>query len=157
MTDVLALAKERRARLAAELAKLDDFLRMAMALAEDSDGDDLADQADALGLGPEVEQDDELVLTDVLPKDTAALDIHVGKMIRYRRWMMGMTQEQLGEAVGLGLDDIQDYETGVRHVSSGALRKIAGAMDVPVSFFLDDFEEADPEGAEFFNSLLPDS
>lgn len=158
MTDVIELAKERRALVAAEVAKLDNFLRMAMALAEP--GDDRREK-ELAGLGSgagehDDEHDDELILTDMLTEDTGETDIHIGKMIRHRRWMMGMTQEQLSEMVGIDIDHIQSYESGIRHVSTSVLRNIALAMEVPVSFFLEEFDEESPDEDSFYNDILPD-
>ena len=68
------------------------------------------------------------------------VDVHVGKRIRHRRWMVGMTQQQLGEAVGIKFQQIQKYETGMNRVSASRLWDIAHAMDVPVSFFFEGLE-----------------
>jgi transcriptional regulator with XRE-family HTH domain len=73
------------------------------------------------------------------------VDVHVGKRVRHRRWMVGMTQQQLGEAVGIKFQQIQKYETGMNRVSASRLWDIAHTMDVPVSFF---FEGLEGEGAE---------
>jgi len=69
------------------------------------------------------------------------VDVHVGKRIRHRRWMVGMTQQQLGEAVGIKFQQIQKYETGMNRVSASRLWDIADALDVPVSFFFEGYEE----------------
>lgn len=69
------------------------------------------------------------------------VDVHVGKRIRHRRWMVGMTQQQLGEAVGIKFQQIQKYETGMNRVSASRLWDIAQAMDVPISFFFEGVEE----------------
>jgi len=58
--------------------------------------------------------------------------------------MVGMTQQQLGEAVGIKFQQIQKYETGMNRVSASRLWDIAHAMDVPVAFF---FEGLEGEGA----------
>ncbi|MBZ0129505.1 MAG: helix-turn-helix domain-containing protein [Rhodobacteraceae bacterium] len=65
------------------------------------------------------------------------VDVHVGKRIRHRRWMVGMTQQQLGEAVGIKFQQIQKYETGMNRVSASRLWDIAHAMEVPISFFFE--------------------
>ncbi len=69
------------------------------------------------------------------------VDVHVGKRIRQRRWMVGMTQQQLGEAVGIKFQQIQKYETGMNRVSASRLWDIADALDVSVSFFFEGYEE----------------
>ena len=75
------------------------------------------------------------------------VDVHVGKRIRHRRWMVGMTQQQLGEAVGIKFQQIQKYETGMNRISASRLWDIAQALDVSISFFFEGFEGAE-EGQE---------
>jgi transcriptional regulator with XRE-family HTH domain len=65
------------------------------------------------------------------------VDVHVGKRIRHRRWMVGMTQQQLAEHVGIKFQQIQKYETGMNRVSASRLWDIAETLSVPVSFFFD--------------------
>ena len=65
------------------------------------------------------------------------VDVHVGKRIRHRRWMVGMTQQQLAGKVGIKFQQIQKYETGMNRVSASRLWEISESMDVPVSFFFD--------------------
>ncbi len=73
---------------------------------------------------------------------THPVDVHVGKRIRHRRWLVGMTQQQLAEQVGIKFQQIQKYETGANRVSASRLWDISDALDVPVSFF---FEGVDAE------------
>jgi len=68
---------------------------------------------------------------------THPVDRHVGQQMRHRRWMIGMTQQQLADAVGIRFQQIQKYETGANRVSASRLWDIASAMDVPVSYFFD--------------------
>lgn len=65
------------------------------------------------------------------------VDIHVGKRIRHRRWMVGMTQQELAQAVGIKFQQIQKYETGANRVSASRLWDIADALEVDVSFFFE--------------------
>ena len=65
------------------------------------------------------------------------VDVHVGQRVRQRRWMVGMTQQQLGNKVGIKFQQIQKYETGTNRVSASRLWDIAAALDVPVSFFFE--------------------
>lgn len=65
------------------------------------------------------------------------VDVHVGKRIRQRRWLVGMTQQDLGDAVGIKFQQIQKYETGANRVSASRLWEIADALDVHVTFFFD--------------------
>ncbi|MDF1855233.1 helix-turn-helix transcriptional regulator [Pseudooceanicola sp.] len=76
---------------------------------------------------------------------THPVDAHVGKRIRHRRWLVGMTQQQLAERVGIKFQQIQKYETGANRVSASRLWDIADALDVPVSFF---FEGLDADGGQ---------
>lgn len=71
------------------------------------------------------------------------VDVHVGKRVRHRRWMVGMTQQQLAGKVGIKFQQIQKYETGMNRVSASRLWDIAEALDVPVSFFFEGLTEAD--------------
>lgn len=71
------------------------------------------------------------------------VDVHVGKRIRHRRWMVGMTQQQLGTIVGIKFQQIQKYETGMNRVSASRLWDIAAALDVSISFFFDGIEHAE--------------
>ncbi|AVW90381.1 helix-turn-helix transcriptional regulator [Celeribacter baekdonensis] len=68
------------------------------------------------------------------------VDVHVGKRIRHRRWMVGMTQQQLAEKVGIKFQQIQKYETGMNRVSASRLWDIAESLGVPVAFFFDGME-----------------
>jgi transcriptional regulator with XRE-family HTH domain len=77
------------------------------------------------------------------------VDVHVGKRVRHRRWLVGMTQQQLAEKVGIKFQQIQKYETGANRISASRLWDISEAMDVPVNFFfegLDDQNDAVAEG-----------
>lgn len=69
------------------------------------------------------------------------VDVHVGKRIRHRRWLIGMTQQQLAEKVGIKFQQIQKYETGANRVSASRLWDISDAMEVPVSFFFDGLQD----------------
>ncbi|MEL6125360.1 MAG: helix-turn-helix transcriptional regulator [Pseudomonadota bacterium] len=75
------------------------------------------------------------------------VDVHVGKRVRHRRWMVGMTQQQLGDTVGIKFQQIQKYETGMNRVSASRLWDIAHALDVPVSFFFEGLDGQDAEDA----------
>ncbi len=72
------------------------------------------------------------------------VDVHVGQKIRHRRWMVGMTQQQLAGKVGIKFQQIQKYETGMNRVSASRLWDISVVLEVLVSFF---FEGIDDENA----------
>lgn len=71
---------------------------------------------------------------------THPVDVHVGKRVRHRRWLIGMTQQQLAEKVGIKFQQIQKYETGANRVSASRLWDISDALEVPVSFFFEGLE-----------------
>lgn len=73
------------------------------------------------------------------------VDVHVGKRIRHRRWMVGMTQQQLADSVGIKFQQIQKYETGMNRVSASRLWDIARTLGVSISFF---FEGLGAESAD---------
>lgn len=70
-----------------------------------------------------------------------AVDGHVGHRIRLRRTLIGMTQEGLGEAVGLTFQQIQKYENGDNRVSASRLYAISQALDVPIHYFFDEMPD----------------
>lgn len=74
------------------------------------------------------------------------IDIAIGGRIRLRRAMIGLSQKQLGEAVGLTPQQIQKYEKGANRIAASTLFSVAEKLDVPVSFFFDDLLE--PRGDE---------
>jgi transcriptional regulator with XRE-family HTH domain len=75
------------------------------------------------------------------------VDIHVGKRVRQRRWLTGMTQQKLAELVGIKFQQIQKYETGANRVSASRLWDIADALDVNVSFFFEGMPAEEAEAA----------
>ena len=81
------------------------------------------------------------------------VDLHVGQWVRQRRWLLGMTQQQLAEKVGIKFQQIQKYETGANRISSSRLWDISEVMDVPVSFFFDGLDRIDDREAGKKNIL----
>ena len=77
-------------------------------------------------------------------------DIHVGSRIRLRRNMMGMSQEKLGENLGITFQQIQKYEKGTNRVGASRLQAIASVMGVPVAFFFDDAPGHDTSASRGF-------
>ena len=67
------------------------------------------------------------------------VDTHVGSRVRLRRMLLGMSQERLGESMGLTFQQVQKYEKGVNRIGASRLFQISKILDVPVQFF---FEEA---------------
>ena len=70
------------------------------------------------------------------------VDVHVGKRIRHRRWLVGITQQQLAEKVGIKFQQIQKYETGANRVSASRLWDISETLDVSISFFFKGIEKS---------------
>jgi transcriptional regulator with XRE-family HTH domain len=70
------------------------------------------------------------------------IDIHVGKRLRLRRTLLGMSQEKLGELLGLTFQQVQKYERGANRIGSSRLFELGQILNVPVSFFFDDLPEA---------------
>ncbi|MEM0899881.1 MAG: helix-turn-helix domain-containing protein [Pseudomonadota bacterium] len=71
-------------------------------------------------------------------KQPNPIDIHVGSRIRLRRSMVGMSQEKLGESLGITFQQVQKYEKGTNRVGASRLQNIAAVLNVPVSFFFED-------------------
>ncbi len=68
------------------------------------------------------------------------IDVHVGSRIRLRRSMLGFSQEKLGAALALTLQEVQKYERGVNRVGASRLDDLSRVLGVPVSFFFDDMD-----------------
>ncbi|PSH68298.1 transcriptional regulator [Phyllobacterium brassicacearum] len=66
------------------------------------------------------------------------VDVHVGARIRLRRNMIGLSQEKLGESLGITFQQIQKYEKGMNRVGASRLQAIGNILNVPVTFFFDD-------------------
>jgi transcriptional regulator with XRE-family HTH domain len=65
------------------------------------------------------------------------VDLHIGQRVRHRRWLLGMTQQQLAQSVGIRFQQIQKYESGANRISASRLWDLARALDMPVSFFFE--------------------
>ncbi len=68
------------------------------------------------------------------------IDAHVGARMRLRRTLLGISQEQLAEALGLTFQQVQKYERGSNRISASRLFQLSRVLDVPVSYFFDDME-----------------
>lgn len=69
------------------------------------------------------------------------IDVHVGSRVRLRRTLLGMSQEKLGELLGLTFQQVQKYERGANRVGASRLFDLSRVLDVPVSFFFDDMPD----------------
>ena len=75
-------------------------------------------------------------------KDLNAIDMHVGARVRMRRLMLDMTQEKLGDALGLTFQQVQKYEKGANHIGAGRLQQLSAILQVSVAFFFDGLRPA---------------
>jgi transcriptional regulator with XRE-family HTH domain len=83
-----------------------------------------------------------LLVVKKIPHPT---DKHVGHRVRIRRMILGMSQEKLGDALGLSYQQIQKYEQGANRITASRLQQIAHALQVPESFFFDEEPNATGE------------
>src|SRR6201999_854901 len=71
-----------------------------------------------------------------MPKKQAnPIDVQVGNRVRIRRMLIGMSQEKLGDLLGLTFQQVQKYEKGVNRIGAGRLYEVARILNVPVDFF----------------------
>ncbi|MBS9719212.1 helix-turn-helix transcriptional regulator [Tianweitania sp. BSSL-BM11] len=89
------------------------------------------------------------------------IDVHVGSRVRLRRNMIGMSQEKLGERLGITFQQIQKYEKGTNRVGASRLQAISAILNVPVEFFFQDAPREDGEQPSGFSEdaaqpLVPD-
>jgi transcriptional regulator with XRE-family HTH domain len=70
------------------------------------------------------------------------VDVHVGARVRLRRTLLGMSQEKLGDAIGLTFQQVQKYERGANRIGSSRLFDLSRVLDVPISFFFDEMPAA---------------
>ena len=84
-----------------------------------------------------------MVVTKKIPNP---IDVHVGSRVRLRRTMKGMSQEKLGDSLGITFQQIQKYEKGSNRIGASRLQNISTILETPISFF---FEDApDSSGAQ---------
>ena len=77
------------------------------------------------------------------------VDAHVGTRVRMRRTLLGLSQEKLGDALGLTFQQVQKYERGANRIGASRLFQLSLILDVPVSFFFEDMVEPEagtPQG-----------
>ena len=70
-------------------------------------------------------------------KEPNPIDQYVGSRVRMRRMMSGMSQEKLGQALGLTFQQVQKYEKGTNRIGASRLQQIADTLSAPVSFFFE--------------------
>jgi transcriptional regulator with XRE-family HTH domain len=73
-------------------------------------------------------------------KSPHPVDVYVGGRVRFRRSLIGMSQDKLGDALGLTFQQVQKYEKGVNRIGASRIFEIAKVLDVPIEFFFDGFD-----------------
>lgn len=73
------------------------------------------------------------------------IDVHVGRRLRQRRRLLGLTQERLAQAVNIRFQQIQKYESGANRISASRLWSLAKALDVTISYFFDGMNGTEPQ------------
>ncbi len=81
------------------------------------------------------------------------IDVHVGGRIRFRRTTLGLSQEKLGEGLGITFQQIQKYEKGTNRVGASRLQNIASILNVPISFFFEETTIPAGEGANEISDI----
>ncbi|WP_420393587.1 helix-turn-helix domain-containing protein [Acuticoccus sp.] len=75
-------------------------------------------------------------------KQPNPIDVHVGSRLKLRRAVVGMTQEKLGDQLGVTFQQVQKYEKGANRIGASRLQEIAQILTVPVSYFFEDAKAA---------------
>src|SRR6202048_3742919 len=81
-------------------------------------------------------------------KSPNPIDKHVGRRVRMRRMMLSMSQEKLGDALGLTFQQVQKYEKGTNRIGASRLQQISNILQVPVSFFFEGAPNLSATGVE---------
>jgi transcriptional regulator with XRE-family HTH domain len=88
-------------------------------------------------------------------KQPNSIDVQVGNRIRIRRMLIGMSQEQLGDLLGLSFQQIQKYEKGVNRIGAGRLYEVARILNVQMNFFYGGLAEVLPSDANETDISVP--
>ena len=87
---------------------------------------------------------------------TNDIDLHVGKRLRRRRRLLGLTQQTLAEQVGIRFQQIQKYECGANRVSAARLFELSEALSVPVQYFYEGLSDREADMDEERDRIAPD-
>lgn len=87
---------------------------------------------------------------------TNEIDHEVGRRIRRRRRLLGLTQQQLAGAIGIRFQQVQKYESGANRVTASRLFEIAEALDVPVQYFYEEIESNGESAVPAEDQISPD-
>lgn len=83
------------------------------------------------------------------------VDVHVGMKLRRQRSLMGLTQEKLADAIGLTFQQVQKYERGTNRISAGRLYQFSKILDVPVTYFYEQYADDSPSYGFSDNEQAP--
>ncbi len=86
-------------------------------------------------------------------KEPNPIDVHVGSRVRLRRLLVGMSQEKLGEQLGLTFQQVQKYEKGTNRIGASRLYEVSRILNVPVQYFYEEMADNDahaPGGEQAF-------
>jgi transcriptional regulator with XRE-family HTH domain len=89
------------------------------------------------------------------PKPPSPVDRHVGSRVRMRRIMLGMSQERLGEGLGLTFQQIQKYEKGTNRIGASRIHQISEILQVPVSFLFEGSPGSSASAKDFADAPSP--
>ncbi len=89
------------------------------------------------------------------PRAANPVDVHVGTRVRLRRQILKMSQEKLGDQLGVTFQQVQKYERGANRVGASRLWKISQALDVPISFFFEGLTDQMPTMEFAENDQMP--
>lgn len=89
------------------------------------------------------------------PRAANPVDVHVGTRVRLRRQVLKMSQEKLGDKLGVTFQQVQKYERGSNRIGASRLWKISEVMDVPVNFFFDGLSESYARGEFAEDDQMP--
>lgn len=90
----------------------------------------------------------------VATKAPNPVDKHVGSRVRMRRMMLSMSQEKLGDGLGLTFQQVQKYEKGTNRIGASRLQQIANILQVPVAFFFEGIKTMQMPNHDYINSFL---
>jgi transcriptional regulator with XRE-family HTH domain len=91
----------------------------------------------------------------MVKKSPNPTDKHVGSRVRMRRMMLAMSQEKLGDALGLTFQQVQKYEKGTNRIGASRLQQISNILQVPVSFFFEGAPNSHPGNSGFDEAPSP--
>jgi transcriptional regulator with XRE-family HTH domain len=90
-----------------------------------------------------------------MTKTPNPVDKHVGSRVRMRRLMLSLSQEKLGDALGLTFQQVQKYEKGTNRIGASRLQQISGILQVPVAFFFEGAPRLAGEAKNFTGAPSP--